>query len=339
MGNWTVNFEQRMRLQLTDLACAVIEEDSAAFQVKSPSDFLCRVFENYYEDAQASIGRQLARQTQMLEQLLDESRLECPAVLQLLEKETKKKLLRQCEIPEKDGMIPIRIQNNTLDKLLDCEDFEGAYYSRPGLYFVAVIEQYCRLDGRLREQIYYKQRHERIQSAIEGGWQLKVTTQNGKTYLVHPVRLLTDKLANAWYLAGYSRKPGQSIKEKSVASFRVSALEQVEVTREKASLPETLRKDMDKLLRSRGVQFLVAQQEQIMVRMTQEGAKKYSRISTLRPACRKKTGDIWEFNCTQLQAKRYFIRLGADCEILSPESLRQEIAQELESAAKLYKKE
>ena len=256
---------------------------------------------------------------------------------ELLEKETEKKLLETCAVGERDGVIPIRIQNGTLDKLLACEDLEGTYYSRPGLYFAAVIEQYCRLENKLREQIYYKQRHEKIQSAIAGGWQLKVITQKEKTYMVHPVRLLTDKLANAWYLAGYSRKPGSSIKEKTAASFRISALKKVELTREKASLSEHLLKDMDRMLRSRGVQFLVAQQEQILVRMTQEGMKKYSRISTLRPVCRKKTGDIWEFHCTQMQAKRYFIRLGADCEILSPETLRQEMAQELESAAMLYK--
>ena len=49
MGNWTINAEQRLTLTLSDRAAAVIEEESESIKPKSPSDYFCRIFENFYE--------------------------------------------------------------------------------------------------------------------------------------------------------------------------------------------------------------------------------------------------------------------------------------------------
>lgn len=45
---------------------------------------------------------------------------------------------------------------------------------------------------------------------------------------------------------------------------------------------------------------------------------------------------LYHFLCTQLQARRYFIRFGAEAEIISPTSLRREFAAVYENASKLY---
>jgi hypothetical protein len=47
MEIWSINDEQRMVLRLSDLAVSAMEEDNLNFSTKSPSDFFCRIFENY----------------------------------------------------------------------------------------------------------------------------------------------------------------------------------------------------------------------------------------------------------------------------------------------------
>jgi predicted DNA-binding transcriptional regulator YafY len=59
---------------------------------------------------------------------------------------------------------------------------------------------------------------------------------------------------------------------------------------------------------------------------------------TLRPQCQSKNGNIWEFNCTRLQALRYFCRMAPDCEILEPRGLRKDMIKFLKTAAKNYEK-
>ena len=85
MGEWTINAEQRLTLTLSDLAGAVIEEDKENFFPKSPSDYFCRIFENFYELSQASIGMTLQRQEESLHEVLGANAT--PGVIKVLSRQ------------------------------------------------------------------------------------------------------------------------------------------------------------------------------------------------------------------------------------------------------------
>ena len=163
MDEWDINYEQRMVLRLSELADAVVDEDKRDMQAKSPSEFVCRVFENYYETAGASVGRTLVRQKEALEELLGRS----DDVVDVLLRRVRQELMEKHGHYEKsDAKLPIRLQNNTCKKLKSCKGLEGEYYSRPSLYVKAVVEDYCRLMPTQRERIYWKDRFAVIETAI-----------------------------------------------------------------------------------------------------------------------------------------------------------------------------
>lgn len=333
MGDWNVNDEQRMVLRLSELAISNMEEDTLNFSTKSPSDFFCRVFENYYESSSASIGRVLARQAEDLHTILGQQASDF--TISALRKHKEAELLQAQQLISKDGVqVPIRLQNNALRKLLASETLEGAYYSWPRLYMQAVLEDYFRLSPTQRERVYFASRFETIENAITEQKQLRITMRSGNTFIVHPCVLKTDKLANGWYLAGYSRPEDSSIGEKRPASFRIAHVKEVELLRDKAVVFAQQRKELAQKIQTQGVQFLTEDPRRILVRMTPKGARTYADMMTMRPPCQGKNGDIWEFHCTRLQALRYFCRMASECEILEPKGLRKDMFKMLRSGAK-----
>lgn len=336
MGEWTINAEQRLTLTLSDLAGAVIEEDKENFFPKSPSDYFCRIFENFYELSQASIGMTLQRQEESLHEVLGANAT--PAVIKALSKQKEKELLElKNSIEIGDFEDSIRLHNSTVDTLLDCEALEGKYYRRVRLYMQAVLEDYFRLSPAQRERIYFADYFQRVETAIAEKRQLKVTVGSGKTFMVHPYKLMTDKLSNAWYLVCYTRRQEDPIDNKRIATLRVAHLQSVELTKAKSSLSLRDQQELAKNLGIRGVQFLTAEPCLIRVKMTERGKQKYAGMVTMRPRCRKKVGDVWEFYCTKMQARRYFCRMAADCQILEPLDLREDMIRYLEAGLKKQK--
>lgn len=329
--SWTINGEQRMRLQLSPLAMAVIEEDKLAFGVKSHSELLCRIFENHYVVSPASIGRTLTLREQELTALLQN-----PAAVRRMLDHEKQQLLCRRKYETVGGKQMIRLQNRTVATLLACEVIEEAYYRHPVDYLRAVVEDYCRLTAVERQRVYFAALFETMEAALHQNRLLQVVTQREDAYLVEPCVLQTDKLSSNYYLAGYSRPEGADAQERKAASFRVTALKSVTLLKAKMEDPHGLQRDMQERIVRQGIQFLLDDSCRIRVRLTENGVKKYHRLTSLRPVGKPIGDGVWEFDCTELQAQRYFLRMGADCEVLEPASLRERLAAELKAAAEKY---
>ena len=237
------------------------------------------------------------------------------------------------------GEDTIRLQNKTVDILLSCEKAEGKYYNRVRLYMEAVLEDYFRLTPAQRERIYFAESFDIIESAIANRQQLKVVVGSGKVFWVHPYKLMTDKLSNAWYLVCYTRLPDEPIDSKRISTLRVAHLQSVEIKKAVASISAQEKQALNKRLQTQGVQFLTTEPCVIRVKMSQRGKEKYAGMTTMRPRCRKKVGDVWEFYCTKMQAMRYFCRMASHCQIIEPEELRQDMIRYLERGIQKQKGE
>lgn len=340
MDAWKINDEQRITLNLSTLARAVVEQDMLEFNSRSLSDFVCRIFENFYQTASASIGRTLDREETHLLSTLETKHLPqdvCQKIIRVLISERKTKLVdihgKQAKSSETQN---IRLQNLTIKTIMSCQHFESKYYPRISSYVKAVMEEYCRLPYIKRERVYFKQYFNIITGAMQAKRQLEVTVQDGRHFLVHPYRIMTDNLDSAYYLAGFSRFPGEKISEKAPASFRISSLVDVTLLDDPAYVSGKDQTALDKKIDKRGVQFLLSQEILVRVRLTPNGRLRLSRMSALRPRCKKQEGDIYTFECTELQAEYYFTNMGADCEVLEPLSLRSKFTDIYSSAAKIY---
>ena len=79
--------------------------------------------------------------------------------------------------------------------------------------------------------------------------------------------------------------------------------------------------------------------EDIKVRFTEEGFKKFGHQRYLRPQFYDKVeGEdlVYVFHCTEQQAKSYFFMFGSDVEILEPEGLRNSFKDGYANALKMY---
>ena len=91
-------------------------------------------------------------------------------------------------------------------------------------------------------------------------------------------------------------------------------------------------------MEKRGVQFLLTDTVEVVVRFTERGLNSYRHMLHLRPdydPAASRDGR-YVFHCTEAQAAYYFFKLGADVEILAPRSLRESFAARYRDAAALY---
>lgn len=341
MYAWEINYDLKIRVNLSTLALNVMEQDQITFRAKSRTQFLNQVFLNSYLRAEASIASKLESKEQEYAFLLNDTSIskdqKAVVIKKLLQREKAAFLEKQDDYDKahKSFLHTLSVQ---VTEVIESEAVraESEFYTIPQ-YFKAVIEEYCRKPLIQREMIYFKNHFEVIQQAIEQNKQIEVCNYSNSKYLVHPVTIMPDALSSANYLVGYARKPQQNIGQKGQSSFRIANLKSVRQTGKDAFLSKEEKSRIDKAIYNQGVQFLVGETKTIQIKLTPKGIQKYNRHSTLRPIYIEKTDDgIYTFNCTETQAEYYFMRLGADVEILSPTRLRNKFKKMHSNAVKAY---
>lgn len=341
---------QQIRLRFSKTAEEVIAYDMDVFEETSRSTFINRILSNFYENANASIGRKLQIYK---EELLSVSGCnEESAVYKELMGRKKKQLIEKAgsfENPEKNsGSSPIRLWDDFFEYLIDPgSNNEDKYYLSIPKYCRAIIEEYARLPFTERELVFFnKEIVSPITDAITNGYQIYVSTgirnDSGtlSSYFFIPFEITTDPLSTANYVVGYSYKADQSKRDKRMCSFKLSRI--VKVKRE-SSRSAFLSKDdiscLQEAINQKGVMFLVADaSEEIVVRLTDNGKRMFKTQIHMRPMASKINGDIYTFSCSAFQAKNYFFKFGKEAEILSPPFLRQQFADEYEAANRIYEK-
>ena len=343
----------KQRLNLSPGAKEIIHIDMFTFGEKHPATFLNRIFRNYYEEAEASIARRLDAMEGELKEAFDtisNQRIKKkisdaqPEILDVLKNIKKKELVdkaqsyKKGENTEGDDLSSFTLNKDLFDYLTsDCE--EDKYYSKSrGRYVKSVIEEYAALPYVERERVYYKSWMDVIATAIHEKTQLKITTGNDKIFRVWPHKLLCDPLDTANYLVGYSRAFEASDEyELLPCSFRISAIKAVTIIKSKSSfLADKRWKELEENIRKRGVQYMLGEDVEIHVRLTESGMNKYRRQVHLRPMLIRNEEDVYIFNCTKAQAEFYFFKFGSDAEILSPADLRDKFTQMYKDAAAVY---
>ena len=345
---------QQHRINLSPIAENVLESDRLSFSQdgKAIKDQVIRniIIRNYYKEADASVERRLIQYGQELDDLLNpltclNSSDRLNVKIKLIDKR-KKVLKEKANRYSKDKTTSRQLNLNRENyAYFACgeEDDEGEicaedeHYKNLSQYLKSLIEEYARLPYVKREVIYFKPRFQTIGQAIEDKRRLKVTISNGSRYFICPYKVCTDPLATANYLVGYSKPIDHEWEKPVLASFRISALKDIKNTKKQVHLTIEQRNEIEHYIKMRGVQFLVWNEEEIRVRLTDNGHQKYNRQHNLRPSVARIEDDgSLIFNCTQSQAEFYFFKFGEDAEILSPLKLRERFAELYCRAAERY---
>ena len=327
--------EQKIRINLSKMAIETINYDMFVLKEERIGTFINYIFSTYYEFADASIGRALHEKKEEYLKILKLENDENNDYLTLLLENYKENLIQKKEAYEKGESITFRLNNKNFNYLTEgalCN--EHLYYSSISEYVKSVIEEYTRLPYIKRELILFKDRFDTITEAIQKNHQLHITTQGQNCYLVYPYSIQSDPFKVSHYLVCYYIKSSQ----KFPCSFRIANIEQIASTRFSAKLTKDDKKELENLITTRGVQFIVSSEDMpIKVRLTKRGEQLYHSNLYLRPKyATKSSNGIYIFHCTQAQARYYFFKFGKEAEIIEPIELRQKFATNYAKAYKVY---
>lgn len=336
---------QKQHLNLSDAAERIVESDQYIFRFKSRSAFLNHVFQNYYELADASVSAALNRKRLELEALfcaVPDTATKEAMIEQLLQQE-RSRILERVRNYQKGCGFKFHLSGENAGLLLNGAFPDEAVYQRPMRYFKAVIEEYAEKSFLEREAIVYQQLLQTLQNCIDSELFLCVTT-GGTRYEVKPYRIMSDSESLYHYLVGISSPADASGEEPKIASFLVSRITGVRCyarSHRSGHITERERERIQEKLKKEGVSFLIGSEEEITVRLSDEGMQRFNQLIHLRPvpcsAEQTADGTVLVFRCTRHQAKKYFFPFGSEAEILSPEALRAEFAADYQRAAERYR--
>lgn len=324
------NEDHKQRVNLSSFAQTVIEFDRSVFDKGgSLSGFLNRIITAYRDSAEASVDLAAGEREQRL--LLGGY---APEIVSRLVADYRKELVAKMESYPSGDSLTFRLNNQNFDLLYE-QRAESTAYSAPSKYLKALLEEYVRLSPSERERVYYSSVVQQLEAAMESGCLLEIKS-GGRQYFVKPYNVMADRFNSHLYLVGFSKQTDKPTDQLSIASFRISRLEQVKQKKHSGKLSVDEKRMVEKQLHQVGVQYLVGSSDQIQVRLTPEGREAFLQRSYMRPMPEKIEGDVYYFNCTQMQIRNYFISFGKDAKILKPESLQETFAHIYREAAEAY---
>ena len=333
----------KQHINLSTMAYEIIQNDMRSFMENpSKSGFLNRIIEEYKDYADASISTAIARKHGTLKQLLKgiPSSTEKEKIIRKLLKQYEEELQKQASSYPKGVYVKFRLNKKNFSMLFEEKCSEDHYYDSQGKYIKAIVEEYAQKSPLERERIFFGERLSFIQSCIDGGLLLKVKTRKNWMYEVKPYAIRVDGSGLYHYLVGITTSPADPTGIPKISSFRISFLKDV-VSRPKSyrsgKVTQAEIVQIEKELQQKGVQFLLEDADDIVVRLDEQGRKMFATQLHLRPIpVSIEENGLYHFFCTQSQITYYFFKFGVHAEIISPNKLRRQFAQQYIEAAKLY---
>lgn len=189
-----------------------------------------------------------------------------------------------------------------------------------------MIYRYSYQSKSSRELFLYEEIVERIKYGIKNKRISKLTFDDERKTSILPFYIGTSKLELGNYIFCYD------LADEKYKNYKLSNLKAIFITQEKKEWEnkefiENVIKNFDPFL---------SQGKKIKVSLTEEGEKLLSTLALNRPETISHNGNIYEFKCSEEQAKRYFAYFLDDVKIIEPLSLKEWFIQKYKLALKQY---
>jgi hypothetical protein len=335
----SMDFKQHINLSVG--AWNTIENDMLDFygnRESHLSNFLNRVFLNFYPRASASITLALEKKREKYAKILKKTPnlekqggLRGDIIQKFIEQDEESLKRITGAYPKGEGRkFRLSTANMTYltDEASDCgEDY---YYQKIGRYLKAVFEEYAGLPYYKREQIFFSNEISMARIAIKSGKLLRITIPGNSTnptkYDMKPYRVMKDRQSSYNYVTGYSQQSGNNVEAEPVpASFRISRIMEMKIMQNKSGrITKQQKRELDSLLIKKGAPFLVGEVKSIKVKLTEAGKTYYRQQLHLRPSYGEiLDNNIYVFHCSERQIKNYFIKFGKDALVIEPVTLKE----------------
>ncbi len=342
--------EQRQHINISQYAYDVILSDSQTFLGKTNiSGFINRIVLNLGEDFFNMIASN--EEDRITEELDSFKRIGKLKKLSEEEKRTihdialshlHKTVHKNMDYP-KDVTIKIRLQNELYDELYsDPSDWIGHQFGiTQSQYIKAIVEYYSRNTFYRREGIFFKDLINIINNNDNKSL-LRITLQNGYSFIVKPYRLSYEYEADYHYLIGLAKSNSDQTDYHS-ASWRLSRIKDIKLRATgSAKISQKEQKQLEKIIKDNGVNYILGRTTEFVIRLTETGIDMYNTIFHSRPQYDSlKSNDDGTFTMTitasERQITNYFFTFGKEAQIISPESTREWILKRHKEAIEAYK--
>ncbi|RHF74347.1 WYL domain-containing protein [Fusobacterium mortiferum] len=189
-----------------------------------------------------------------------------------------------------------------------------------------MIYRYTHQSKSSRELFLYGDIVNRIKYGIKNKRVLKLTFDDERKTSILPFYIGSSKLELGNYIFCYD------FLEMRYKNYKLSNIKTIFITQEEK---EWENKDFIENVIKNFDPFL-SQGKKIKVSLTEEGQKLLSTLALNRPETISQNGDIYEFRCSEEQAKRYFAYFLDDVKIIEPLSLKEWFIQKYKLALEKY---
>ncbi len=314
---WTLPEDPRQRINLSKYALFVLENDLLSYgNDMGRSEFICTILKNYSRRSAAVLKPEKA------------FILKGEAFNIRVSRDVEELLYN--ELPQED---PDLMQ----------------VYRTAGALIKTILEEFFRLSAAERERIEFKDTIDFFSRMIEEKCAVRI---NNKTnaFVIRPYKFVVDPGTGYNYLIGFSRPSRTDAAHDRPVSRRLSALTgsllpitsiSGKITREEA---DRLEERLKNVLPA----YFMEDNEDIVAAFTDEGLKRLKSISYSRPLMVSKDDNqqasadgktYIRFFCTESQAQNYFVRLGSEVEIISPQTLRRKMRKYYKDGLNTYQQD
>ena len=248
------------------------------------------------------------------------------------------------EVPSRKGKNPARLS------LKPTKDTEGLieqimmdlgdkdYISQ---YFCRMFMSYCEKPFSEREQIIFKDNYETLRMSCAAKRSIAFKTiWNPKTiHEVIPYKVVTgsEEMFNYLICAEINPISGQQ----EAKTYRLNRIDKINYGKSMGSIDSSVLHYLGMMVKY-GPQYMINDEEESCVRLTESGRRNFSRIYYGRPLVdyvdERDDGFYYYFKGSKDQVFFYFRRFGYDdAEIISPESLRKRMIEFHSKAYEMYK--
>lgn len=194
-------------------------------------------------------------------------------------------------------------------------------------FFRKLIGKYANQPKMKRELFVFHESVKKFNFAIKENLVIYISFQDGKKTQVEPYHIGASNLEISNYLFCFD------LLENSFKNYRLCNIDSIYISRNKflprdRNFVENVKKDFDPFL---------SQGKTIKVFLTEKGEKIFRTLRLNRPKLLNKKNGIYEFQCSEEKAKRYFSYFLDEAEILEPSDLREWFIKKFSSALNLYR--
>ncbi len=197
-------------------------------------------------------------------------------------------------------------------------------------YYRNMFTAYASFTQDKREEIIFKENYDLLSKAINEGKKVFITTRaKARFYELSPYAFARSKEEMHVYLLTENRNRCRTI--------RLSRIESVVILKKAATFTEKAVATFKKM-QEYGPQFYyLANEEEIVIKLTKEGVNRYRKIYVHRPIPKRIEGDLYYFDCSANQVVEYFKRFGDEAYVVSPPGVRESILSFHYRAVKAYR--